>query len=72
MLMNIICAWMLQAILNSEKSDDLEQRLENLNNYFTYSIYSNVCRSLFEKDKLTFSFVLCVGILRSQVIRITY
>jgi hypothetical protein len=45
----------------------LSERLENLNNHFTDSIYRNVCRSLFEKDKLVFSFVLCIGILRSKV-----
>lgn len=56
-----------QSIINSEKSDNLPVRLENLNNHFTTSIYRNVCRSLFEKDKLIFSFVLCIGILRYQV-----
>ncbi|KAI4456222.1 dynein axonemal heavy chain 7-related [Holotrichia oblita] len=55
-----------QSIINSAKSSELEERINNLNEYFTNSIYKNVCRSLFEKDKLIFSFVLTVGILRSQ------
>ncbi|XP_034243583.1 dynein heavy chain 3, axonemal isoform X2 [Thrips palmi] len=56
----------LQSINNSEKSDQLEKRMANLNAHFTMSIYRNVCRSLFERDKLIFSLVLCVGVLRSK------
>ncbi|XP_017759468.1 PREDICTED: dynein heavy chain 3, axonemal [Eufriesea mexicana] len=53
------------SIANSERSKNLKVRIENLNTYFTASIYRNVCRSLFEKDKLIFSFVLCIGLLRA-------
>lgn len=46
--------------------DNLPQRIENINNYFTFSLYSNVCRSLFEKDKLMFAFLLCTRIRAHQ------
>ncbi|XP_060604387.1 dynein axonemal heavy chain 1-like isoform X2 [Ruditapes philippinarum] len=52
----------LGGISNAERADNLAQRVENINKYFTFSLYSNVCRSLFEKHKLLFAFLLCTRI----------
>ncbi|RHW68003.1 dynein heavy chain [Trypanosoma brucei equiperdum] len=56
----------LLAIENTEAAVDIEERVEKLIEFFTYSFYTNVCRSLFERHKLTFSFFLCTSILQQQ------
>ena len=44
----------------------LDNRVKNLNEYFTLSVYRNICRSLFERHKLLFAFILCVKILQGE------
>ncbi|KAA3677673.1 dynein heavy chain, axonemal, partial [Paragonimus westermani] len=56
----------LASISNSEKSQVLEERIEILNNYFTKSVYRNICRSLFENHKLLFSLVMCYSLLKNK------
>ncbi len=56
----------LHSIAHSAPSDDLQIRIANILDHFTMRVYYNVCRSLFEKDKLLFSLLLTVGIMQGK------
>lgn len=53
----------IQAIASSEKSDELDIRPGFLNKEFLESLYRNICRSLFAKDKLVFSTMLAMKLM---------
>uniref|UniRef100_A0A8C3EP56 Dynein axonemal heavy chain 1 n=1 Tax=Corvus moneduloides TaxID=1196302 RepID=A0A8C3EP56_CORMO len=57
----------LLGIRNSEKAEALTERVENINNYITFSLYCNVCRSLFEKHKLMFAFLVS-AVIHDQIV----
>jgi dynein heavy chain len=53
----------VRSIADSDPDSQLTKRMVNLNDYFQFFLYNNVCRSLFEKDKLVFSLLLCVKLM---------
>jgi len=56
----------MKCIDESEKSDNIETRLDNLISFSTTTIYRNICRGLFERHKLLFSSMICFAILKHR------
>jgi hypothetical protein len=49
----------------SAQATEIEVRLSNLMTYITDFMYKNVCRGLFERHKLIFSFLITTSIMRN-------
>ena len=56
----------VRAIEEAPASTNLDERLQHIIGENTMSTYRNVCRSLYEKDKLLFSFVMCTNIMKGD------
>jgi dynein heavy chain len=56
----------VRAIGNAAGSSDVQVRLQNINDKFTFSLYNNICLSLFERHKLLFSFIMSIKILQGD------
>lgn len=54
-----------KSISKSKKHEDINERIINLNEYHTYSVYKSTCRGLFEHHKLLFSFQMTVKIMEA-------
>ena len=51
---------------NSKQSKELQSRLEHLQVFTTAHMYKQVCRGLFQRHTLTFSFLICCSILKES------
>ena len=56
----------MRAIDNAAQNENKKIRTQAIDKEFKHSLYLNVCRSLFAKDKLLFSFMLCARILQGN------
>ena len=53
----------IKSIADADEDSDKTTRMTNIQNCFQENLFNNICRSLLEKDKLLFSFLMCTKIM---------
>ena len=56
-------ALFVSSMRSSARDEALEKRIRAVNETFTFSLFCNVCRSLFERHKLWFAVLVCARVL---------
>jgi dynein heavy chain len=63
-------SWFINLFCNSidlaDKSEELEERLQSIQDHVTLALYQTVSRGLFDRDRPLFSFLLCLNILQQR------
>ena len=64
----LVGKWLLRpdALSCLLQAESVAERSKALNKAFTYALFINVCRSLFEAHKLMFPFLLAIKILQNR------
>nr|XP_024216642.1 dynein heavy chain 7, axonemal-like [Halyomorpha halys] len=53
----------IHSINTAAKNSSIEERIKNLKQMFNYNLYVNVTYTLFDKDRILYSFLLCTKLL---------
>lgn len=63
-------SWFINLFCNSidlaDKSEELDERLQSIQDHVTLALYQTVSRGLFDPDRPLFSFLLCINILQQR------
>ena len=59
---NLFCA----SLDSADKSEELEERLENVRTHFLHSLFANTTIGLFQQDKIIYSFLLACNLSKDK------
>ncbi|XP_050527307.1 dynein axonemal heavy chain 1-like [Daktulosphaira vitifoliae] len=53
----------ISSIQDTDKVENIDTRVNIINDHFTFNLFRNVCRSLFERNKMQFAILICIRIM---------